>query len=202
MLAETCRSSWTDKTTLQTKDTSHKTDTNKKFLDKGDGRAGVRIKGEVKRGGTEKMKKRQKESERLQFQLFPCRCLFRHQPSRFQKGPVKEGASCPQPTGVINLETSLLYVIWGTAVHRWNSYPSVHQNIEICHFSTFLMGFLMVAGNWRWEYWDSRTFSHYRMWGLNLYLSHKSHIRESPLDQGFYCVLCLAASNSLRSHGL
>ena len=90
---------------------SQKKDTNKKFFDKGDGRAGVRIKGEVKRGGTEKMKKRQKERERLQFQCVPCRHLFRHQPTHFQKGLVKEGASCPQPTGVINLETRLLYVI-------------------------------------------------------------------------------------------
>ena len=71
---------------ITNKDTSHKTDTNKKFLDKGDGRAEVRIKGEVKRGGTEKMKKRQKERERLQFQLIPCRCLFRHQPHASRKG--------------------------------------------------------------------------------------------------------------------
>ena len=89
---------------------SQKKDTNKKFFDKRDGRAGVRIKGEVKRGGTEKMK-RDRKRERLQFQCVPCRRLFRHQPTCFQKGPVKEGASCPQPTGVINLETRLLYVI-------------------------------------------------------------------------------------------
>ena len=58
ILVETGRSSWTDKT-MWNKDANAqilKTQTSS-FHDKGDGSEGIRIKGEVQRGGTEKTEK-------------------------------------------------------------------------------------------------------------------------------------------------
>ena len=58
------------------------------FHDEGDGSVGMRSKGEEKRDKI--MTKKGKETERLPFPLTPYRCLFRHPPRGFQKGPAKE----------------------------------------------------------------------------------------------------------------
>lgn len=62
---------------------------------KGTGVVGLRTKGEVEGGGTEKTEKE------IAVQPALSRYLFRHQPTCFQKGLVMEGAPCPLPTGVI-----------------------------------------------------------------------------------------------------
>ena len=46
------------------------------------------------------MEKRKGQKE-IAVSTAPCGRLFRHQPVCFQKGPVKEGAPCALPTGVI-----------------------------------------------------------------------------------------------------
>ena len=48
----------------------------------------MRSKGEEKRD--KKTTEKGKETERLPFPLTPYRCLFRHPPWGFQKGPAKE----------------------------------------------------------------------------------------------------------------
>ena len=79
----------------------------------------MRTKGEQKGGGTEKTEKTERES--LPFQPLHSAgvYLFRHQPAGFQKGPVREGAPCPLPTGVIKPRNQPL-------VHRlWACSPEV-----------------------------------------------------------------------------
>lgn len=62
---------------------------NKGFQDKVDESVGVRTKGEIKGGKTEKTEnEKETERERLPFPPTPCRCLFRYQTAGFQKGPV------------------------------------------------------------------------------------------------------------------
>ena len=70
---------------------------------KGKGVVGVRTKGEVKGGGTEKTEKERKtQNERdCHFNPSPAGVHSGTKPARFQKGPVKEGAPCLLPTGVI-----------------------------------------------------------------------------------------------------
>ena len=65
---------------------------------KGDGSVGMRTKGEVMGGGTEKTEEGKEKERDCHFNL-PCGCLFRHQSAHFQKGPVKEGTLCPLPPG-------------------------------------------------------------------------------------------------------
>ena len=65
---------------------SQKKDTNKKFFDKRDGRAGVRIKGEVKRGGTEKMKRDRKRERDCSFNAFPVDVYSGTNPRASRKG--------------------------------------------------------------------------------------------------------------------
>ena len=65
---------------------SQKKDTNKKFFDKRDGRAGVRIKGEVKRGGTEKMKRDRKIERDCSFNAFPVDVYSGTNPRASRKG--------------------------------------------------------------------------------------------------------------------
>ena len=98
MSAETCKNSWTDKNYITKIPIAKLKDTNKKFsgLRGWEGRGKDQGRGK----GTEKTEK-EKETERLPFQPAPCGCLFRYQSARFQKGPVKEGAPCPLPTGLI-----------------------------------------------------------------------------------------------------
>ena len=117
------------------------------FQNKGDWSVGVRTKGEVKGGGTEKTE-REKETgkERLHCEPTTCGCVFGHQAACFQKGPVKEGAPCPLPARVIKPgNQSVVHHLWD-CMHRWDSRPRVHQYIEICHLSVFPTGLLLVAG--------------------------------------------------------
>ena len=65
---------------------SQKKDTNKKFFDKRDARAGVRIKGEVKRGGTEKMKRDRKRERDCSFNAFPVDVYSGTNPRASRKG--------------------------------------------------------------------------------------------------------------------
>ena len=154
----------------------------RRFQDKGDWSVDVRTKGEVKGGGTEKTEReRQTEKERLHFEPTTWGCVFGHQAACFQKGPVKEGTSCPLPARVIKPgNQAVVHRLWD-CTHRWDSHPQVHQYIEICHFSLFPTGLLPVAGK-RWEDWDNHISSHYMIWDLNLWHSHKSPVRECLLD--------------------
>lgn len=110
---KTHRSSRTDKTTSHTKIPMTKPkDTSKSFQDKEDWNREMRTEGEVKGGGTERTENG-KEAERLPFPPTHCGCLFRSQPIRFQKGPVKERAPCPLSTRVIKPgKQSVVHHVW------------------------------------------------------------------------------------------
>ena len=138
------------------------------FQDKGDRSAGVRTKGEVKGGGTEKTEK-EKETERereiavsnhpLWVSIQAPTCMLPERASEggstlstaHQGDQGRKPASCTlsvglQPTVGTLTHTYNLYFICGSPTHRWDSYPHIHQYVEICLFSLFHTGLLLVSG--------------------------------------------------------
>ena len=173
-LAETSSSSWTDKTTLQTKIPITKLkDTDRKFL----GQRGqeCRCEDQGRGKGRRDRKDWKRERERLTFQPIACGYLFRYQPVCFQKGPVKERASCALPTKVIKPRNQTIVRCLWERNPKVDTHLCIHQYTEICHFSPFPVELLLVAGNkgenigtigllatTRYELWTSITLINLR----------------------------------------
>ena len=137
--------------------TNRKTERHKQEVfkkDIGNGRVGVRNKGEVKGGRTEKTEKEKETEKDCLFQPAPCRCLFRHQPAGFQKGPMKGGAPCPLPTRVIKARKQpVVRHLWdgNTLVGLLPTRTPVYRDLppikkEICRFSPFPARLVLAAG--------------------------------------------------------
>ena len=102
---------------------------------------GMRPKGEQKGGGTEKTEKR-KGAIAVSAPAPAGVYLFRHQPAVFQKGPVREGAPCPLPTGVIKPRNQpLVHRLWACNPEVGFSPTRKPAYREICQFTEFPQDF-------------------------------------------------------------
>ena len=155
------------------------------FQDKEDWSIGVRTKGEVKTGGTEKTENEtetERERERVPLQPTPCRCLFRHQLHTSRKGQWRREHAVRCPPRWTRPENQPV------VHHVWDSHPQlglshIHQCTEIC-FSPSPMGLLFTAGN------KGETIRMLGLWAATHMrfepVSLSSLWSVEPLDQGLH----------------
>ena len=101
----------------------------------------MRTKGEQKGGGTEKTEKR--KGSHCRFSPCTCGCLFIQAPTcRLPERPVREGAPCPLPTGVIKPRNQPpVHRLWACSPEVGFSPTNKPAYREICQFTEFPQDF-------------------------------------------------------------